>query len=92
MAKKFIAIILAMCLGMSMGLQALAVEYEARIGETDYETFVGAVSDANKDTETVGSVICLCCWIPPKHSAASPIRCFCGSATDPSKSMPSTGP
>ena len=57
MAKKIIAIILAMCLGMSMGLQALAVEYEARIGETDYETFVGAVSDANKDTETVGSVI-----------------------------------
>ena len=57
MAKKFIAIILAMCLGMSMGLQALAAEYEARIGETDYETFAGAVSEANKDTETVGSVI-----------------------------------
>ena len=57
MAKKFIAIILAMCLGMSMGLQALATEYEARIGETDYETFAGAVSEANKDTETVGSVI-----------------------------------
>ncbi len=55
--KKLVAIIMAAVLGMSMGIQAIAAEYEARIGETDYETFVGAVGAANADTTTVGSVV-----------------------------------